>query len=383
MAEEEVGGIDVSDAPKVRPKRGPYKGYLVHPDMPVPPTTLFRLKKTKLMDETSKDNDMASTPDPAMSPSRPTVQQAESPIVNNLQMSTTDLLKIATAMSSLNLSDDDHEEPGNDSSISDEQSHEDYFENDIPLVDDTTASNDNDEILDLTEDEVDEGNEPLYEDARLTLAVSMLLIMTFAIRHKLSTESLQDLLTLINLHCLVPNLCKNTFNLYKKFFTKVKSPIVYKYFCTKCYHYMGNIREETCTVCGTSDMISYIICIPILNQLKAIVDRIGVDGLMSYRKEREDTDGCITDVLDGRLYKEVFDGHHFRGTSMQNCKEDVHISLQINTDGVSLFRSSTFSVWPIYATINELDPKSRFTRENRLFLGHWFGKDKPRMDVFL
>lgn len=41
-------------------------------------------------------------------------------------------------------------------------------------------------------------------------------------------------------------------------------------------------------------------------------------------------------------------------------KSELHISLQINTDGVALFRSSTFSIWPVYYIINELPPNCRY-----------------------
>ena len=44
---------------------------------------------------------------------------------------------------------------------------------------------------------------PLYPNARIILAASMILIMTFAITHRLSSAALTDLLTLINLHCLI------------------------------------------------------------------------------------------------------------------------------------------------------------------------------------
>ena len=45
----------------------------------------------------------------------------------------------------------------------------------------------------------------IYPNARITNTVSMLLIMTFALNHKLSGVTIRDLLSLINIHCLVPN----------------------------------------------------------------------------------------------------------------------------------------------------------------------------------
>jgi hypothetical protein len=83
--------------------------------------------------------------------------------------------------------------------------------------------------------------------------------------------------------------------------------------------------------------------------------------LLGYRRDRKKTvPDNIEDVLDGDLYRELFDGEHFRGSSQQQKTNELHISLQINTDGVAIFRSSKFSIWPVYAVINELPPHLRF-----------------------
>ena len=51
-------------------------------------------------------------------------------------------------------------------------------------------------------------------------------------------------------------------------------------------------------------------------------------------------------MLDGALYKEVFDGSHFKGCTDRD--DEIHVSVQFNTDGVAVFNSSTCSVWPAY-----------------------------------
>lgn len=66
---------------------------------------------------------------------------------------------------------------------------------------------------------------PIYPNARITNAVSMLLIMTFALTHKLSGVAIRDLLSLIDIHCLVPNpLLKSLFK-FKQYFQSLKSPL--------------------------------------------------------------------------------------------------------------------------------------------------------------
>ena len=69
----------------------------------------------------------------------------------------------------------------------------------------------------------------------------------------------------------------------------------------------------------------------------------------------------IEDVYDGALYRQHMDADgYFHGTTPSQKQKEIHLSLQINTDGVSIFRSSRFSIWPVYAVINELEPSLRY-----------------------
>ena len=69
------------------------------------------------------------------------------------------------------------------------------------------------------DDEQDTGSAdvPLYSGAPITVAVSMLLIITFAVRHSLTGLALVHLLTLVSLHCALPNQCTSSMDLVKKF----------------------------------------------------------------------------------------------------------------------------------------------------------------------
>ena len=81
--------------------------------------------------------------------------------------------------------------------------------------------------------------------------------------------------------------------------------------------------------------------------------------IVKTRKKQNEQN--IEDILGGRLYKAHFDDDgYFKGTDEYTKTMEPHISLQMNTDGVALFRSSTFSVWPVYYLINELPPNCRY-----------------------
>lgn len=66
-----------------------------------------------------------------------------------------------------------------------------------------------------------------------------------------------------------------------------------------------------------------------------------------------------------------------------HCQKKNNLSLKVNTDGVPIFKSSGFSLWPAYFEINELPPKKRRQVNNMILGGLWFGEHKPVMTTFL
>ena len=60
-----------------------------------------------------------------------------------------------------------------------------------------------------------------------------------------------------------------------------------------------------------------------------------------------------------------------------------NISLTWNSDGISVFKSSKCSIWPLYFAINELPIHKRWCSDNLLLAGLWFGYQKPNMLTFL
>ena len=88
-------------------------------------------------------------------------------------------------------------------------------------------------------------NAPLYAGSLVTFSLSLLLIITFAMRHNLTGLALADLLTLINAHLLVPNCFAKSTAVLNSFFQQLKKPIEYHYYCSFCYQYIG-LQKITC-----------------------------------------------------------------------------------------------------------------------------------------
>jgi len=90
------------------------------------------------------------------------------------------------------------------------------------------------------------------------------------------------------------------------------------------------------------------------------------------KKAEENTE----DIYDGNIFKELCAGDGF----LSNFN---NISFFMYFDGVALFKSSSFSIWPVYLTINELKYELRTKKENTIIAGIWFGKSKPNPNLFL
>ena len=79
-----------------------------------------------------------------------------------------------------------------------------------------------------------QSEKPIYPNAQITNATSMLLIMIFVITHKLSGEALKDLLALIDLHCLIPHALIQSLYKFKKYFSILKHPIKRHHYSPGC-----------------------------------------------------------------------------------------------------------------------------------------------------
>jgi len=95
------------------------------------------------------------------------------------------------------------------------------------------------------------------------------------------------------------------------------------------------------------------------------------EGLRYPFNRQKQNEENIEDFLDGELYNNFADFFSDFG----------NISVSWNTDGIPIFKSSKFSVWPILIKFNSLPPTLR--EKYVLMIGLWFGDGKPWMNLFL
>lgn len=225
-------------------------------------------------------------------------------------------------------------------------------------------------------------NSPIYEGAQITLAISMLLITTFAMRHSLTSEGITELLQLLILHCKLSNCLPKTLYAFRQFFKDVQHPLKYHNHCSYCLLGIATPQIITCQnpQCRKSlqeeGSVSGFIEIPVFSQIQSLFNRPGFkESIQSKSKRVKKNESAIEDIYDGRIYKDLIN----RGILLN----EFDITLTLNTDGANPFRSSKTSLWPVYLMINELPFTERIRPENMIVAGIWYGTKKPKMAGFL
>lgn len=98
--------------------------------------------------------------------------------------------------------------------------------------------------------------------------------------------------------------------------------------------------------------------------------------ILHWFKRKKLNEDHLEDIYDGSLYKK-----HTSTGGILNAWNNL--SLTWNVDGVPIFKSSKFSLWPLYLIVNELPYHLSVLKENIWFAGLWFGEIKPNMQLVL
>ena len=116
----------------------------------------------------------------------------------------------------------------------------------------------------------------------------------------------------------------------------------------------------------------YFMYIPVQQQIVSLLSNSNIFPYLSNRNLNLNLQAnTVNDVSTSQLYKDLVVKYGFGPND---------VTLTWNTDGIPIFNSSNYSVWPLQASVNELPPHLR--RRNILLLGLWFGQ-KPVMNTFL
>ena len=159
----------------------------------------------------------------------------------------------------------------------------------------------------------------------------------------------------------------------------MKSPLKKHYFCSRCSISLKQDSVE-CPNVACKEKIDhqstpFFIELSIIDQLKALFNRQGFYTDLAHCFNRHQTDN-IEDIYDGAKYKRYMKKEKFLANRN-------NISLIWNTDGIPVFKSSKYSIWPLYLAVNELPINKRWCSNNVVLAGLWFSSQKPNMMTFL
>lgn len=124
---------------------------------------------------------------------------------------------------------------------------------------------------------VGEQDEMLYSEAPITSCSSVVLLLSFVFKHKLTREAFSDLLALVEAHCPQPNNCKTTVKKLFEFVSQAKGDVVKHLYCGYCNAYFGRSDahtdtevNRTCSICGKGipKDSRFFIEVPIVKQLR-------------------------------------------------------------------------------------------------------------------
>jgi len=237
----------------------------------------------------------------------------------------------------------------------------------------STRMNDEKNIL----PKVPNGERLLFDGATVNRGHALTLAIAFAIRHQLTNAARQDLLTLLN--TLLPDCVPPTNYFLDKLFFKSDNLSEIHMYCSDCQNYFGQSlpASKKCDHCKCvvtrDDCIAkgnYMLVVPMQQQLK---DMLEITDLFSVLDRSVGVNNIISTVRDGSLYR------NSENTMFLN--DPNNLSLSWSCDGVPVFKSAKYSIWPLYASINELPLLLR--RKFISLTALWFGTSKPRMYTFL
>jgi len=217
----------------------------------------------------------------------------------------------------------------------------------------------------------------LFPGAIITHSQSQSMIMSLVAKHNLTKEATKDILSTIKCHLpLGTHFASTVYQLEKSAGIYDVDWSQRHYICDKCELALPN--TYICASCNKTFCreslnanSQFFITLSIKYQIEGLLQNVTIQHsiVKSFKKRQQNKDSNIkTDIYSGHVY--------------QNLKLDTEdLTLTINTDGIPVFKSSNYNVWPVLFCINEIPPH---LRKNTIIVGGlWFRLSKPNMSVFL
>jgi hypothetical protein len=220
--------------------------------------------------------------------------------------------------------------------------------------------------------------EKLYNESNTSLKELGITLFSLKFQHKMSEAALDDILKIFNMILPQENKCPKSTKTLAQQIECVKNITIYK-ICTTdgCQNIQSGSNNITfCEKCDNKELIEFAVY-GIIEQLKTVINNPSYIAQLrksnNHRKFKSvDQKFPINSALDGSLHLNL----------PHDNESEITISFNINTDGAPLIKSRNFSMWPVLASIVELNQSSRESFRNVILLGLWLHKKKPQLNGF-
>jgi hypothetical protein len=214
-----------------------------------------------------------------------------------------------------------------------------------------------------------------YRDALCSescTTVQEFIISFFAIINKNNiNDSTANNLLLLFKHSLPEkeNKCPKNIKSVRKYFDTDNNIQLYNA-CSKCKVTtpINKLNISRCNNCEKET--AQFAIFDIIPQLQQILTKDRLKdikcSIKTTRQKLKTNSDLISTAMDGSIYNNYL---------IENKSFKHIISLNLNSDGAPLAKK--FSLWPIFASIVELDHETREKYDNIIILGLWLGKSKP------
>lgn len=231
---------------------------------------------------------------------------------------------------------------------------------------------------------------PFTEDSAFTRGDAYTMLLDVAIRFGLSWTAIEAVQKLFN-NLMGQKAFPESKYLLKKFCGVDLSDLVFHFYCEQCMALLakakGSVEERqqlqvTCVQCGKEyvgrELVrsgSFFVGLPFRKQLGSVLSSKTVSEAVATTLDKASHGFGSSGMND------ITDGHHYRSLRDQGGIASTDLTLSLNSDGSPVFKSSTYSIWPVQAILNELPPLLRWANVMMPFL--WYGKSHPDMTLLL
>ncbi len=243
--------------------------------------------------------------------------------------------------------------------------------------DSSSTESDAESTESCSEGEEVETTKYLYVGFKVLVKDFLISINLIKFKHSLSNKAINHFMELIKEVLPQPNECPRSLKTSRKYFLPSDKKSFSKSFtiCINCENMVEErrINNFKCFKCITDQSVIPFLTFDIKKQLELILSNQTNIGQIHKSVKTAKSSNVLNSTPIGSLYYRK---------KVKDIENDTIVSLNINSDGAPITKYKSFSIWPVFGTIVELNDSSRERFENVILFGVWISRRKPLYNKF-